>query len=87
MRLKFNPKDQPADFCPRGHGPMWYWPTGGTWACQNVHCGETEPARYYRTVALLNGQERVSEHWLRSRHMAGAMVVDPRPLFTVTSTQ
>lgn len=73
-----DPKDQPADFCPRGHGPMWYWPTGGTWACQNVHCGETQPTVYYRTDTAQNQRQT----WLTGDRMAAAMGV-PRPLFMV----
>jgi hypothetical protein len=33
----------PRDLCPLGHGPMWWWPTGGTWACQRPTCEVTEP--------------------------------------------
>lgn len=87
MKLRFNPKDQPADYCPRGHGPMWWTPGDGTWACQNVHCGETEPTVYYRVAALLDGRERISEHWLGRRYMAGPLTMNPRSLFTVTSIQ
>lgn len=78
MKLRFNPKDQPVDFCPRGHGPMWWTPGDGTWACQNVHCGETEPTVYYRTDTA----QRVTHSWMAGQRLSAPLVMHPQ-LFTI----
>lgn len=33
------------DLCPRGHGPMWHWPAGGSdvYACQRSECDAKQP--------------------------------------------
>ena len=47
----------PRDLCPLGHGPMWWWPSGGTWACQRPECEVTTPTD-------LDGV-RLREQWQR----------------------
>lgn len=31
------------DLCPVHGVPMWWWPTGGEWACQVTTCDVTRP--------------------------------------------
>jgi hypothetical protein len=46
------------DLCPIHGIPMWWWPTGGEWACQRPECGvktpvgptETEPFRRFHAA-------------------------------------
>ena len=54
----------PRDLCPLGHGPMWWWPTGGTWACQLPTCEITTPVYACQVVDALRYSMRAAM-WAR----------------------
>lgn len=65
------------DLCPLGHGPMWWWPTGGEWACQLPTCVVTTPVYAHQVNAF---DER---YWWAQRFTV--TVTPPRSLFDVHS--
>ena len=44
---------EPADFCPVHALPMWWWPSGGEWACQVPTCEMKFPVAVEHTVSSL----------------------------------
>lgn len=72
-------RTEPADFCPVHALPMWWWPSGGEWACQVATCRETKPVAVERTAPSV----RVRETWMAGQRM-GAMVTNPFHVFNVT---
>lgn len=86
----------PRDLCPLGHGPMWYWPTGGTWACQLPSCEIAEPV----TQVEVDRRAQWQRDYLRFDHSLDALrysmnvaawarpplVMPPAGLFRIVST-
>lgn len=86
----------PADYCPLGHGPMWYAPFSDQWACQNVHCGQTTPVPAHLVLDLPRARDQImpehtidasrymTAHWATS-YPYGAMVKPPTARLFVTN--
>lgn len=69
-----------ADYCPVHGIPMWWWPTGGTWACQLSDCDATQPVRWAETESV----RHVRRTWLAGDRYA-AMVTPPKSIFHMGS--
>ena len=61
-----------ADYCPVHGIPMWWWPTGGEWACQRSTCEMTAPVRWQETETFRS----IRATWLAGERLS-AMVAPP----------
>ncbi len=86
-RAAFVPVDH-ADLCRHGHGPMWWWPTGGTWACSNVQCGQTQPVTQRDVIDLHAARMMAPDSDVyRFTFRSTFTTNDPRTLFTIRTVQ
>lgn len=74
-----------ADYCPVHGIPMWWWPTGGTWACQRTTCEATMPVRWEETQAAQRIDHALDALRYATRAMwPGVLATPPRSRIFVT---